>query len=126
MPVGGFVLCRKAAQDWPHCAIVGDAAEAGAADCGAVEYCGDGGYGVKRLLTQSKQDVTRLLNASDRITELRDAYILAMDDLRIAKQGLKTIATWASCPDTQRSPFDELQDIEDRAMDTLSLMFNKD
>ena len=48
VPVWRLALRHQAAQDGSHGAIVGDAAEAGAADCGAVEYCCDGGYGVKR------------------------------------------------------------------------------
>jgi len=74
---------------------------------------------------QARLDINRLYSAADRIDKLTKAYTSALDDLRIARQGLKTIATWASCPDTRKSPFDELEDIKIRAMDTLSLMYHK-
>jgi len=69
----------------------------------------------KQTLHQLRQDAIRLETAADRIRDLRDAYLNTLDDLRIAQQGLKYIATWAKC----NAPNER---IYDRAMDTLSLI----
>jgi hypothetical protein len=69
----------------------------------------------KQTLIQSKLDAARLESAADRIRDLRDAYLNTKDDLRIAQQGLKTIHIWAKFQESHKS-------IEDRAMDTLSLI----
>ena len=63
--------------------------------------------------------------AADRLETLTEAYALALDDLRIARQGLRTIATWASCVD-KRIIEKEFAYIHNRAMDTLSMMYHKE
>ena len=78
----------------------------------------------KQTLNQIKQDITRLENAADRLRDLRDAYQNTLDDLRIAQQGLKYVATWATCM-RLNDPLDaakDARDIHGRAMDTLSLI----
>ena len=67
----------------------------------------------------SRLDIERLRMAADRLETLSDAYALALDDLRIARQGLKIIATWGNGSIGGRK-------IKDRAMDTLSLMHHKE
>jgi hypothetical protein len=67
---------------------------------------------------QARLDINRLYSVADRLDKLTDAYTLALDDLRIARQGLKTIATWARC---EIDP----EKIHYRAMDTLSMMYHK-
>lgn len=69
----------------------------------------------KQTLHQLRQDSVRLESAADRIRDLRDAYMNTLDDLRTAQQGLKTIHIWAKFNESHKS-------IEDRAMDTLSLI----
>ena len=76
----------------------------------------------KQTLNQIKQDITRLENAADRLRDLRDAYLNTRDDLRIAQQGLKYIATWAMSM-RLTDPLDAAKaarNIHDRAMDTLA------
>jgi len=73
---------------------------------------------------QASLDINRLYSAADRLDKLTDAYTLALDDLRIAKDGLKIIATWASCLRIEFAAHDA-KNIHDRAMDTLSLMYHK-
>ena len=80
----------------------------------------------KLNLRQSRLDIERLRMAADRLETLSDAYALALDDLRIARTGLKTIATWANCPNMDNQPDNEFRDIHDRALDTLSLMHHKE
>lgn len=75
----------------------------------------------KNTLRQCKEDVNRLESAADRIRDLRDAYLNTLDDLRIAQQGLRIIATWANCHVPARSEI-EFNHIHTRAMDTLSLI----
>lgn len=77
----------------------------------------------KQTLNQSRLDAARLESAADRIRDLRDAYMNTLDDLRIAQQGLKIIATWSSanCFRFDRVEHD-VGHIHDRAMDTLSLI----
>ena len=75
-----------------------------------------------QTLNQIKQDITRLENAADRLRDLRDAYLNTLDDLRIAQQGLKYVATWATSIRTT-DPFNTATiaiNIHDRAMDTLA------
>ena len=74
---------------------------------------------------QSRLDIERLRMAADRLDTLSDAYALALDDLRIARQGLKIIATWANCPNMEELD-KEFRDINERAIDTLSLMYHKE
>lgn len=62
----------------------------------------------------------RLENAAERLLNLRDAYMNTKDDLRIAQQGLRIIATLASFPETHT--YRAFKDIHDRAMDTLALI----
>ena len=74
----------------------------------------------KTKLNQIRLDSTRLENAAERLLDLRDAYMNTKDDLRIAQQGLRVIATWASFPeiDTDRA----FKVIYDRARDALALI----
>ena len=74
----------------------------------------------KTTVHQSRLDIERLLSAADRLVDLHDAYANTKHDLKIAIQGLKTIATWASCPGIDSDK--ELDDIHERAMDTLALI----
>lgn len=62
---------------------------------------------------QARLDINRLYSAADRLDKLTEAYTLALDDLHIARQGLKTIALWSEGK------------VRDRAMDTLSIMYHK-
>ena len=64
----------------------------------------------------SRLDIERLRMAADRLEMLSDAYALALDDLRIARQGLKFIANSAGVAMRVRS----------RALDTLSIMYHKE
>lgn len=74
----------------------------------------------------SRLDIERLRMAADRLETLSDAYALALDDLRIARQGLKIIATWAVVSYKKTIPTVKFQHIHDRAIDTLSLMYHKE
>ena len=76
----------------------------------------------KQTLNQLRQDSLRLEMAADRLRDLRDAYMNTLDDLRIAQQCLKYIATWAMSM-RLTDPLDAAKDarnIHDRAMDTLA------
>ena len=54
----------------------------------------------------------------EKLKKLNDSLELAMSDLKIAKQGLQTLATWAKNHEMHES-------IASRAEDVLALMYHK-
>lgn len=75
----------------------------------------------KAEMRQCTLDVGRLWAAANRLDKLNNDYAQALNDLKIARNGLKTIATWASCLRIDDAAHDA-KNIHDRAMDTLSLI----
>ena len=78
----------------------------------------------KATRRQSRLDIERLHIAADRLNTLSESYMLAMGDIQIARQALKTISVWASCFRKDHVETDA-RHIHDRAMDALSLMYHK-
>jgi len=82
------------------------------------------GTAMNQLLHQIDLDVDRLLKASSRIAELREAHRATTQQLETAISALKIIATWARCM-RLTDALDAAHDarcIHQRAMDTLRLM----